>query len=137
LGVAEVIVLDTHVWVWYVSNPEKLSKPAREAIDQEITGRKPLFISSISAWEISMLVSKGRLELTMDVRDWIAKSESIPFFHFVPVDNAVAYKSVFLPEPAHDDPADRIIIATALTQGASLVTKDDKILKLTSVETIW
>jgi PIN domain nuclease of toxin-antitoxin system len=137
LGVAEVIVLDTHVWVWYVSNPEKLSGPAREAIDQEITGRRPLFISTISVWEISMLVSKGRLELTMDVRDWIAKSESIPFFHFVPVDNATAYKSVFLPEPTRDDPADRIIIATALTQGASLVTKDERISKLSSVDTIW
>lgn len=132
-----MIVLDTHVWVWYISNPEQLSSRARGAIDHEITGRKPLFISSISAWELSMLVSKGRLELTMDVRDWIAKSESIPFFHFVPVDNAIAYKSVFLPEPVHDDPADRIIIATALTQGASLVTKDDKLLSLASVETIW
>jgi PIN domain nuclease of toxin-antitoxin system len=137
LGVIEVIVLDTHVWVWYVSNPEKLSRPARKAIDQEITGRNPLFISSISTWEISILASKGRLELTMDVRDWIAKSESLPFFHFVPMDNAIAYKSVFLPEPLHEDPADRIIVATALTQGASLVTKDDKLLRLTSLETIW
>jgi PIN domain nuclease of toxin-antitoxin system len=132
-----VIVLDTHVWVWYVSNPEKLSRRARKAIAREITGRKPLFISSISTWELSMLVSKDRLDLTMDVRDWIAKSESLPFFHFVPVDNAIAYKSVFPPEPIHDDPADRIIFATALTQGASLVTKDDKLLELTSVETIW
>ncbi len=132
-----MILLDTHVWVWYVSNPEMLSRRAREAVDLELTGGKPLFSSSISTWEISMLVSKGRLDLTMDVRDWIAKSESLPFFHFVPMDNVIAYKSVGLLEPVHDDPADRIIVATALTQGASLVTKDDKLLSLTSVETIW
>jgi PIN domain nuclease of toxin-antitoxin system len=132
-----MIVLDTHVWVWYVSDPEKLSKTALDAVEKEITDQKPLFISSISAWEISMLVAKGRMELKTDVRDWIAKSESLPFFHFVPVDNAIAYKSVFLPEPFHNDPADRLILATALTQGASLITKDDKFFKIKSLRAIW
>jgi PIN domain nuclease of toxin-antitoxin system len=132
-----VIVLDTHAWIWYVSNPENLSSRALESIAREMAGQKPLFISSISTWEISMLVSRGRLDLTMDVRDWISKSESLAYFHFVPVDNAIAHKSVFPPEPLHNDPADRIIYATALTQGASLVTKDIKLLELTSVETIW
>ena len=83
------------------------------------------------------MVSKKRLHLTMNVRDWIAKSEAIPFFHFAPIDNDIALASVFLPEPLHQDPADRIIIATALSKGATLVTKDEKILDYPSVKAIW
>ncbi len=73
----------------------------------------------------------------MDVADWIAKSEALSFIDFLPVNNTVAVKSVNLPPPLHDDPADRIIIASAITLGASLVTKDNKILNYTHIETIW
>ena len=61
----------------------------------------------------------------------------LPFLSFVPVDNSIAVKSVLLPEPLHKDPADRIIISTAVTLGAALVTKDEKILNYPYVETIW
>jgi len=73
----------------------------------------------------------------MDARDWIARSESLPFFRFVPVDNAIAIRSVRLEEPFHKDPADRIIVATAMTMGMPLVTSDRKILKYPNVKTIW
>ncbi len=132
-----MIVLDTHVWVWYVSNPEVLSQNARQAIEQEASGEKLIFISVISTWEVALLVSRKRLQLTMDVRDWIAKSEAITFFHFVPIDNNIALASVSLPAPLHQDPADRIVIATALNKGAPLVTKDEKILDYSKVDTIW
>jgi len=81
-----VIILDTHTWVWWVSNPEKLSAPARERIEKAVIN-KDIFISSISAWEAAMLTARGRLKLTMDVRDWIAKSEALPFLRFIPVTN--------------------------------------------------
>ena len=131
-----MIVLDTHVWVWFVSKPERLSKAAKRAIDA-IIGQERLFISSISAWEIALLAAKKRLKLTMDVTDWIAKSERLPFFQFMPVDNSVAVKSVNLPQPFHQDPADRIIIATAMSLGAAVVTKDEKILNYSHVKSIW
>lgn len=131
-----MILLDTHTWVWWVSNPEKLSTPARERIDEAATNKK-IFISSISAWEVAMLVARGRLKLTMDVKDWIAKSESLPFFHFIPVTNQIAVKSVNLAGKLHSDPADRIIIATAIIQEAVLITADDKILEYPHVETLW
>lgn len=131
-----MIVLDTHVWVWFVSNPELLSKPAKKAIDAAMA-QKEIFISSISAWEVALLVDKKRLELTLDITDWIAKSEKLPFFQFIPVDNSVAVKSVNLPQPLHSDPADRIIIATAITIAASVVTKDEKILNYPHVKSIW
>jgi PIN domain nuclease of toxin-antitoxin system len=131
-----MIVLDTHVWVLFVSNPELLSKKAKRSLDAAME-EKGILISSISAWEVALLVAKKRLKLTIDVIDWIAKSEVLPFIKFIPVDNAVAIKSVNLPQPLHDDPADRIIIATAISMGAPLVTKDKKLLKYPHVQTIW
>ena len=131
-----MIVLDTHVWVWFVSNPELLSMAAKKAIDASME-QKAIFISSISAWEVALLIAKKRLKLTLDVTDWIAKSEKIPFLQFIPVDNSVAIKSVNLPQPLHKDPADRIIIATAITIAAPVVTKDKKLLDYPHVKTIW
>ena len=131
-----MIVLDTHAWVWWVGRPEEISGGAQEAIAGAIE-RQEIFISSISAWEVAILVRKGRLELTMPVEDWIARSEALPFVQFVPVDNRIALRSNHLPGEIHEDPADRIIIATALTLGASLVSKDGKIRDYPHVETIW
>jgi PIN domain nuclease of toxin-antitoxin system len=131
-----MIVLDTHVWVLFVSNPELLSKRAKRSLDAAME-EKGILISSISTWEVALLVVKKRLQLTLNVTDWIAKSEALPFITFISVDNSVAIKSVNLPQPLHNDPADRIIIATAISMGAPLVTKDEKILKYPHVQTIW
>ena len=65
-----MIVLDTHVWLWWISNPENLSISAGQAIDQAVT-EKGIIISSISTWEVALLVDKGRLELSIDLRDWV------------------------------------------------------------------
>ncbi len=131
-----MIVLDTHVWVWFISNPELLSKRAEKAINKAVQ-KENLLISSISAWELALLVKENRLSLALDVADWIAKSESLPFIQFVPVTNSIAVKSVNLPDPFHPDPADRIIIATALSHGAQIVSKDKKMLAYSQIQTIW
>ena len=131
-----MIVLDTHAWIWWVSSPEYLSETAKQIIDEAATG-KNIFISSISSWEIAILVSRGRLKLTMNPADWVAASEALPFFDFVPVSNSIALKSVQLPGILHNDPADRIIIATAVSLGATLVTKDEKIRNYPHVKTVW
>jgi len=131
-----MIVLDTHVWIWWVSSPEFLSKTAKQIIDEAVTERN-IFISSISTWEVAILVSRGRLKLTMSPGDWVAASEALPFFDFVPVSNSIALKSVQLPGDLHNDPADRIIIATAVSLGAVLVTKDEKIRNYPHVKTVW
>ena len=131
-----MIVLDTHAWAWFVSNPELLSKKAKKTIERAVVDNN-VFISSISAWEVALLTSKKRLLLSMEVADWIKKSEMLPFVNFIPVDNSIAVKSVNLPQPFHSDPADRIIIATAISLGASLITKDERILKYPHVKTIW
>lgn len=131
-----MIVLDTHVWLWWISNPDNLSQDARKAVDTNMKN-DAILISSISAWEVALLVARGRLKLTMDVPDWIGKSERLPFVTFIPIDNAIALKSVFLPERFHKDPADRIIIATAIVMGAPVVTKDKRIINYPHVKTIW
>jgi PIN domain nuclease of toxin-antitoxin system len=131
-----MIVLDTHAWVWFLSNPELLSKKAKRYVDAAVK-EKAIMISSISVWEVALLVARKRLILTLELSDWIAKSEMLPFFKFIPVDNSVAIKSVNLPQPLHRDPADRIIIATAISLGAPIVTKDEKILNYPHVQTIW
>jgi PIN domain nuclease of toxin-antitoxin system len=131
-----MIVLDTHAWIWFISNPDLLSKRAKKAVNAAVKD-KSILISSISAWELALLVTKKRMKLTLDVTDWIAKSESLPFIQFVPVTNSIAVKSVNLPLPLHPDPADRIIIATALSVGAPLVTKDKKLLNYSMINTIW
>lgn len=131
-----MIVLDTHVWVFFVSNPDVLSTKAKRSLDSAMK-ENGILISSISVWEVALLVAKERLQLSLRVTDWIRKSEALPFMTFVPVDNSVAIKSVNLPQPLHHDPADRIIIATAISMGAPLVTKDEKILKYPHVQTIW
>ena len=131
-----MIVLDTHVWIWWVANPDQISKRAQEKIDLAME-REEICISAISSWEVALLVRKGRLELTMPVDDWIARSEALPFVRFLPLDNRIALRCNELPGEIHEDPADRIIIATAMTLGAPLVSKDTKIRSYPHVETIW
>jgi len=131
-----MIVLDTHAWVWWVSNPEMLSDTARKAVD-EAAGKNELFVSMISVWEVAMLVEKERLSLALDVRDWICRSETLPFVTFVPLSTAIAVESVRLPGFPHGDPADRIIVATALSLGARLVTRDEKLLNFAPCRAIW
>lgn len=131
-----MIVLDTHVWVWWLSGSERLSRKAQHLIDEAKTLQN-IYVSSISVWEIAHLATRGRLELTMDYRDWIAQAESLPFVQYIPIDNHIALKSVQLPSPLHQDPADRIIIATALILGVPLITKDTKIRQYPHITTVW
>lgn len=131
-----MIVLDTHALLWWVNDPTNLSKPAKQAIDAAVKSRS-VHVSCISSWEIALLVERDRLRLALDVRDWLCRCEALPFLTFVPVGNAIAVESVRLPDFPHPDPADRIIAATALSLGAALVTKDDKLRNYPHVKTIW
>jgi PIN domain nuclease of toxin-antitoxin system len=131
-----LIVLDTHAWVWWVSSSRQLPAPVRARIDDSAaTGQ--VYVSSISAWEVALLVRRGRLELTMAVEDWIARSEALPFLHFVPVDNRIALRSASQPDALPRDPADRMIVATALSLRAPVVTCDEKIRQWPQLATIW
>jgi PIN domain nuclease of toxin-antitoxin system len=131
-----VTLLDTHAWVWWLSDPERLSRRAREEIETA-SDAGTAHVSAISCWEVALLVDRGRLELTVDIEEWIARARGLPYFRFVAVDPRIAVRSVRLPGVFHADPADRMIVATALDLSAKLVTKDRKIRNYPQVTTIW
>jgi PIN domain nuclease of toxin-antitoxin system len=132
-----VIVLDTHALVWWVAEPKRLPAKARRLVDGYVDAGKPVSVSSISVWEIAMLVSRGRLAFTMEPSAWIARVEALPFLTFIPVDYRIAVRAVELEGFAHRDPADRIIVATAIAAGATLVTSDARIRGYSGVKTTW
>lgn len=131
-----MIVLDTHILVWWVTGDAALSEEAKAVIEREQNGGE-IIVSAISAWEITMLVEKERLVLSMDVSKWLATVAEIEGVKFLPVDVDIANKSVVLPGEFHKDPADRMIVATARKLAAPLVTRDEKIKSYPHVKTIW
>jgi PIN domain nuclease of toxin-antitoxin system len=131
-----VILLDTHVWVWWLAQPDRLTNVAQDAIDRGLD-QAAVVISSFSAWELALLVARRRLELTVDLAVWIAETERIRGVAFHPVDHHIALQSVNLPGAFHPDPADRILVATARRLGATIITGDTKIHAYPHVRTLW
>ncbi|MCR2747446.1 type II toxin-antitoxin system VapC family toxin [Limnobacter parvus] len=132
-----MIAIDTHVLVWLATGTRQLiSKKAMKRIGEELE-RGEVWVSTISAWEIAMLVERERLVLSLDVESWLNKINQINAIRFQPVSNKIAIESVRLPGEFHRDPADRLIVATARTMGLALITADEKIQAYPHVNTIW
>jgi len=129
-----VIVLDTHVWVWWVHDGPQLRAEQREAIaaaeDDEIG------VSIISCWEVAKLVEYDRLTLPESPRDWMSKALDYPGLTLLELTPDIVVDSTALPGEFHRDPADQLIVATARMYHAPLVTSDGKILSYQHVETI-
>ena len=136
MGKHEMIVLDTHVLIWWVDGAGKLTRAAASAI-KRAQSESGIMISSITAWEIAMLVDRGRLTLTMDVSTWLSTVNRVSGVRFVPIDNAIAVGAVNLPGEFHRDPADRLIAATARRFGVPLVTQDRRIRSYPHLKTVW
>ena len=132
-----MIMLDTHALVWWVNGSESLSANASQAIKETLTNDSEILVSSISAWEIAMLITKSRLILSMDVETWLDEVSQIDGLRFVPVNNEISIKSTVLPGEFHKDPADRIIVATARKFAVPVVTADEKMIQYAHVKTIW
>ncbi|SAK69047.1 twitching motility protein PilT [Caballeronia fortuita] len=131
-----MIVLDTHALLWWVEG-RGLSKPARAAIDREVQEEGEIVVSTMTAWEVMLLIKKGRLRLAMDVAGWFDRIGRIAGVRFAPIDRHIALASADLPGEFHSDPADRMIVATARSLSAPLVTKDRQIRSYEHVRTIW
>lgn len=133
-----MIILDTHALVWWVNGDSQLSANAKKAIEQEIAAEEGVvMVSSISAWEIAMLVNADRLTLTMGVDDWLETISEIEGVQFIALDNAVAVESTRLPGEFHKDPADRMIVALSRHLNVPLVTADSKIRRYKHVKSVW
>lgn len=120
-------LLDTHILIWWLNGDARLSSAQREALESAGPSA-PLLVSDISLWEVATLHSLGRIRLMVPVRDWPEKVVALPLVRRIGISPAIAAELANLPDTFHRDPADRIIVATARTLGAVLLTQDRRII---------
>ena len=123
------LLLDTHIWLWYAEGDTERLRPASVKKLDAARMSDGLMVSAISVWEIGVQSAKGRIQLSIPLRDWTEKTLGVPGIHFLPLDAAAAAESTMLPGNPHGDPADRFLIAIARTQGVALATRDGYILE--------
>ena len=128
-----MIVLDTHIWIWWVHNDGKLSQTAAAAIQAHESA--VIGISAMSCWEIAKLVEYHRLALPCDISEWFEQALSYPAVQLLDLTPEIAIASTQL-LGFHRDPADQVITATAKVYNCPLVTADTKILSYSGVLTI-
>jgi PIN domain nuclease of toxin-antitoxin system len=129
-----VIVLDTHVWLWWVAAPERLSAAALEAIRQS----PAIGVSTLSAWEIAMLNARGRISLDRDVSLWMRHALADRRVESLAPSTEVAVSAGLLDAASFPgDPIDRLIYATARSAGATLLTRDRAIRTFDPERTLW
>jgi PIN domain nuclease of toxin-antitoxin system len=134
MGSGEMIVLDTHIWVWWVHDDTKLTKAQIEIIKANEVDT--IGISAISLWEIAKLIERKRLILPCPIEEWFEQAMSYPGVRVLELTPEIVIESTQLPGEFHRDPADQIIVATARINDCELVTSDEKIIEYPHVETI-
>jgi len=123
------LLLDTHIWVWSVLEPERLSSRMANAIADSGT---ELWLSPISVWEVIVLHRKGRLLPEVDLAGWIAHAMRALSVKEAPVTHEVAQEIGRL-ELSHRDPADHFLVATAKVFDLTLATADERLLKVKGI----
>lgn len=130
-----MVLLDTHVWWWSVTEPACLSPTAIDAIKRCAPEQRA--IASISIWEFAMMAARKKIELTISVAKWLSRAIDATGIQVFPLSPEVAVESCRLPGHFHKDPADRIIVATARIHNLPLLTKDGKIRGYPHVDAVW
>ena len=125
-----MILLDTHIWVWWESDSKRLTEAHRAILSNP---NEQFAVSIISCWEVAKLVEYGRLDLDRPVSQWIESALSRSGVELLPLTPAIMVESTQLPAPCHHDPSDQPIIATARVHDAPLLTADLGILAYTHV----
>lgn len=121
------LLLDTHAVIWSSEN-EKLSDAAVQALDRAADEGTPVLVSPITAWEVGLLVARGRLALPLSPKAWFERLLQAPYLKLAELPPSVLIDSSSLPNASFRDPADRILIATAREFGFALVTRDRALL---------
>lgn len=131
-------VADTHAAIWYVDEPAKLSVKATTVLDTAAnTAGSLIYISAITLVEIQYLVEKNRIDKTVQTRIWQEIEDSLPRILVFPLTAGIAARLDEIPRDVVPDMPDRIIAATALHLGLSLVSRDGNIRKLTNLKVVW
>jgi PIN domain nuclease of toxin-antitoxin system len=129
-----VIVVDTHIWVWWVHGDTRLTSRQLQVLQEhEADG---LGVSIFSCWEVAKLVQYKRLVLSLPVPEWLELALSYPGVQLLPLTPRIVVESTQLPGDFHRDPADQLIVATARVFNAPLITADSKILAYPHVITL-
>jgi len=119
-----------------VNGDARLSKKAKVAVDKA-QAQDDLWLSMISIWEVAKKVEKKQLVLDRPLSQWLDAATMLPGLHMWELTQLILVESCELPQPFHGDPADQLIVATALHHAATLVTKDQRIREDPHVRTIW
>ena len=126
------LLLDTHIWLWSLLEPERLTAPVQESLtdlDAEI------WLSPVSVWETLLLADKGRIQLDPSPVDWVDKHLGAPPMLDAPLTRQVAMASRGV-DLVHDDPADRFLAATAVVYDLVLVTADRRLMDCPSMQVL-
>jgi len=119
------LLLDTHVWFWTLQSPEKLGKRCRAELE---SGANTLSVATISTLELGQLQSAERIAFKGTLESWARRGSEDLGLHTEELSHPIAILAYSLPGTFHKDPADRILVATAIHQGLTLVTADERIL---------
>ena len=117
------LLLDTHIWLWALIEPDRLSRPVRRRLEAAGT---ETWLSPISVWEAALLAERGRIELDRPVAEWIRHQLVAAPMRDAPLTREVALQSRAVTIP-HEDPADRFLAATAAVHKLTLVTADERL----------
>ncbi len=128
-------LLDTHILLWWLGENSRLSPEQRQALEKA-NEENPLLVSDITLWEIATLASLGRIKLHLPLREWLEQAAAPPLVRLLPITPAVAAEVAALPDSFHRDPADRVLVATARVFGATLITRDRRIIEAELVPTL-
>jgi PIN domain nuclease of toxin-antitoxin system len=123
----QALVLDTHTWLWFVDGNTTL-KPKAVAEITSAAMHGSLLIPAICVWEIAMLQVRGRLTLNKPVKDWVGEALDLTGTVLMPLSADISIESCMLPGVFHADPADRMIVATARVESATILTRDQRII---------
>jgi PIN domain nuclease of toxin-antitoxin system len=125
--VIDRLLLDTHIALWLDSGDDRLRNETRDLIDGCRRAGGTIFLSAVTVWEIAQLVDGGRIELDVAIEDWVTRFLGRPGVAPASLDHRAAARSYRLHHLEHRDPADRLLISTAIELGCPLVSYDNRI----------
>lgn len=127
------LLLDTHIWIWHVEGDATQVAPGTTALLDRSGSDSRLLVSDISYWEVAVKAAKGKLVFSIDAAVWLQRAERAPGIRFLSLDRAILLLSTRLSETVHNDPADRMLIASAQLNSVPLVTADRLIIEYAKV----